>query len=128
RRVLCRSFQTIARGIEDLQVQYATVALPNAWLGSAPIVTGAPAATAAYPAPPPSPAPADFGSLIRHVRVTLAARSEAQRIQGMQTSTSGGTALRGSLTSTGSPRSALFHVARGRPSSPAPSPGSWYWE
>lgn len=122
-------FQTIARGIEDLQVQYAQVATPAAWVDSAPVVTP-PAPGPSPPAPPPPPDPTDYGTLTRHVRVTMAARSEAMNIQGAQTSASGGTAIRGSLTTTGSPRSALIHVARGRPASPAPpsAPAVWYWE
>ena len=114
-------FQTIARGIEDLQVQYAQMATPTVWVDGAPPVY--------QPVPPTAPPTTAYGTLTRHVRVTLSAKSEAQRVQGMQTSATGGTALRGSLTTTGSPRSALFHVARGRPpASPAPSPAVWYWE
>jgi prepilin-type N-terminal cleavage/methylation domain-containing protein len=121
-------FQTIARGIEDMQVQYAPVEDPDGWVDSAPIVTP-PGVGSAPPAPPPPPAATAYGTLTRHVRVTLAARSEAQLVAGQQTAASGPTALRGSLTTTGSPRSALIHVARGRPGSPAPpSPAVWYWE
>jgi len=121
-------FQTIARGIEDMQVQYATVQAPNTWVDDAPLVA-TPAVGPSPPAPPPTPNPQLYGTLMRHVRVTLAARSEAQNIQGAQAAAVGQARLRGSLTSTGSPRSSLIHVARGRPSSPMPaSPSPWYWE
>jgi prepilin-type N-terminal cleavage/methylation domain-containing protein len=118
-------YQTIARGIEDLQVQYAAVNAPTTWVDSAPIVASPP--PAAPPAPPPAPDPNNYGTLTRQVRVTLASRSEAKKIQGAQTALSGPAALRGSLTSTGSPRSALIHVVQGRPASPAAIP-AWSWQ
>jgi hypothetical protein len=111
-------FQTLARGIEELQVQYTQVNDPGVWLDGAPVV--------ADPALPPADAP-NFGTLVNQVRVTLTSRSEAQNIQGVSAGASGPARLRGSLTSTSAPRATLMHLARGRPS-PMPSPGTWYWE
>jgi prepilin-type N-terminal cleavage/methylation domain-containing protein len=95
-------FQTVARGIENLQVQYIradqdpTVAAN--WVDNAPVVQ-----------------PNQFGSLITQVRVTLAARSEAQNVQGMVSAASARAALRGQLTSTGSPRSTLMNLTLQNP-------------
>jgi len=105
RSVNAGAFQAVARGIEDLQVQYVqansgcTLAAP---CDNAPTVTQ----TAAYP----PGAAADFNALITQVRVTLSARSSLRGIQGETTSATGSmrTALRGQLVSTGTPRAALF--------------------
>lgn len=112
--------QVLARGIEELQVAYTQFTAPATWLDAAPDVAE-PAAeswTAASGA-------GKFGTIVNQVRITLTSRSEAQRIQGA-TNRADGTdpRIRGSLTSTVSPRAALLNVARGRPS---PDPGG-YWE
>jgi prepilin-type N-terminal cleavage/methylation domain-containing protein len=113
--------QTLARGIEELQVQYTTVAAPTVWLDGAPAV-------AAPPGPTLPVLDASYGTLINQVRVTLTSRSEAQNMQGASTGAGAtGVRLRGSLVSTSSPRAVLMHIARGRPS-PGPSPLAWYWE
>jgi hypothetical protein len=49
----------------------------------------------------------DYGTLIQSVTVTLSARSEAANIAGMQTAAAGPAALRGMLTSVGTPRATL---------------------
>jgi len=98
-------FQVVARGIEDLQVQYVqvnsgcTIAAPCA---SAPLVT-------LTQNPPPDP---DYNLLITQVTVTLSSRSALQRIQGQTQAPTGPNALRGSLTSTGTPRAALFALTQ----------------
>ena len=90
-------FQAIARGIENLQVQYTQASTPNTWVNGAPTVVRD-----------------NYPTLIQQVRVTLAARSEAANIQGATNPGAAGPArIRGSLTSTGSPRAALIHLARG---------------
>jgi prepilin-type N-terminal cleavage/methylation domain-containing protein len=115
------TFETLARGIEELQVQYTSVADPATWLDDAPVVSD-PTDT------PPAPT-ANYGTLISQVRVTLTSRSEAQNLAGASTGAGGSpTRVRGSLTSTSAPRSTLMHLARNRPPSPMPSPGTWYWE
>lgn len=87
------AWQTVATGIEDLQVQYTQA--DGTLTAQAP---GAPAVVAG-----------NFGSIITQVQVTLASRSEAQNIQGATTNASASLrdAIRGRLTSTGSPRSSL---------------------
>ncbi|MFN8096123.1 MAG: prepilin-type N-terminal cleavage/methylation domain-containing protein [Vicinamibacteria bacterium] len=99
-------WNTVASGIEDLQVQYTqangTVSDPAplvSWNNVDPVVNN--------------------GSIITQVQVTLSARSEAQNLQGATTNSSGATRVRGRLTSTGSPRAALYAIAA---ASPAPSP------
>lgn len=98
-------FQVVARGIEDLQVQYVqlnagcTLAVP---CSDAPVVT-----LSANP-----PVSADYNTLITQVTVTLSSRSALQRIQGQTNAPGGPAALRGSLTSTGTPRAALFALTQ----------------
>jgi prepilin-type N-terminal cleavage/methylation domain-containing protein len=115
------SFETLARGIEELQVQYSTVEDPDTWVDNAPVIA---APSDVVPAPS-----ANYGTLINQVRVTLTSRSEAQGLAGASTGAGGTpTRVRGSLTSTAAPRSVLMHLARNRPPSPMPSPAEWYWE
>jgi prepilin-type N-terminal cleavage/methylation domain-containing protein len=117
---LAGGFQPIARGIEDLQVQYTTLQDPTVWVDDAPVVPPAVA----------TPLIGYWDDLTAQVRVTLAARSEARNIQGAVNNALGtDPRLRGSLTSTGTPRAVLMHVAHAHPASPyPPSPASWYWE
>jgi type II secretory pathway pseudopilin PulG len=98
-------FQTVARGIEDLQVQYTQA---NATVTPDVSNTGAPLVVAN-----------NWGSLVTQVQVTLSSRSEAQNIQGV-TADAIGNRIRGRLTWAGSPRSTLIALAQ-QPS-PAPSP------
>lgn len=94
-------YLTVARGIEDMQVQYTNAA--GTVSDSAPAV-----------------AANNWGTLITQVQVTLASRSEALNIQGATTDTNLGNKMRGRLTWVGSPRSTLIALAQ-QPS-PAPSP------
>ena len=87
-------WRVVASGIEDLQVQYSQASAPTTWIDSAPAVVTS-----------------NFATLINQVRVTIVARSEARNIQGATTSTSGKTNIRGSVTSIGSPRATLIHLA-----------------
>jgi prepilin-type N-terminal cleavage/methylation domain-containing protein len=100
------AFQVLARGIEDLQVQYLRVNgnpdVPGDWFDSAPAV----------PAPPAAP---DWTTLITQVRVRLAARSEARNIAGSTTSATGGDAIRGALVSSASPRATLHNLTMASP-------------
>jgi hypothetical protein len=117
--------QVIARGIEELQVQYTQFTAPGTWLDDAPGVL--------------TPTTGDlfqvdtqtrFGSMVNRLRISLTSRSEARNIQGA-VNNAGGTdpRIRGSLAWTVSPRAALLGVARGRPLPPSPSPAvDWYWE
>ena len=92
-------WQVVARGIEDLQVQYTQA--------SGTVTTGAPGA--------PQVLPNNFGTVITEAQVTLASRSEAQNIQGMTTNPSARTAIRGRLVSRGTPRSALIVLTQQSP-------------
>jgi prepilin-type N-terminal cleavage/methylation domain-containing protein len=108
-------FQTLARGIEDLQVQYIPAigdpTDPADWVDDAPPVT-----------------PADYTTMLTQVRVTLSARSEAQNVQGATMALTGPARMRGRLTATASPRSSLLALSRQPIPSPAPVPlPSWWW-
>ena len=112
-----RVFQVVARGIDDLQVQYTNAR--GAVSDNAPQVrtddyTGA-------------------HSPITRVTVTLSARSEAKNVAGARSVASGPTALRGQLTSSVTPRAALGALTapaapRASPSAAGGSPGPppWY--
>lgn len=94
-------FQTVARGIEDLQVRYVTAA--GATTDAAPAVLST-----------------NWGTLITQVQVTLSSRSEALNVQGATADATLGNRIRGRLSWTGSPRSTL--IALTRQPSPSPTP------
>jgi prepilin-type N-terminal cleavage/methylation domain-containing protein len=112
--------QVLARGIEELQVEYTQFSTPGTWLPTAPA-----AATPANETWAAANAANKFGTIVDRVRLTLTSRSEARNIFGA-TNRADGTdpRIRGSLSATVSPRAALLNVSRGRPS---PDPGG-YWE
>ena len=87
-------FQAVARGIEDLQVQYTQA-------NGVVTTTGAPVVTRG-----------NYNTIITQVQVTLSSRSEARNIAGARTDVNLGTYIRGSLTWTGSPRAALVSVSQ----------------
>jgi prepilin-type N-terminal cleavage/methylation domain-containing protein len=96
------NWQVLARGIEDLQVEYMD-GLGN-WNNSPP---------AAVPCPPPGAGCGDvnaYNAIVRQVRVTLSARVVAQNLQGQQTAGAGaGVApdrIRGQLVNVIQPRAA----------------------
>jgi prepilin-type N-terminal cleavage/methylation domain-containing protein len=92
------SYQTIARGIEDLQVQY-TQAATEAGVSSTAWQDGAPAVVNN-----------NYNTLINQVRVTVVSRAEGRKLQGQKTSASGRTNVRGTLTSVGTPRATLVNL------------------
>jgi type II secretory pathway pseudopilin PulG len=99
-------FQTVARGIEDLQVQYTQAngnVTPDSTTPGAPLVVAN-----------------NWGSLVTQVRVTLSSRSEALNVQGATSDANLRNRIRGRLTWVGTPRSTLIALAQ-QPS-PAPSP------
>lgn len=127
------TWQLVAKGIEDMQVQYRHLDPTtnpmqpiSGWLNEPPQVSGCdPANPAADCCDPgciePScknrttciqPTNAGFARLVTEIRVTLTSRSEARNIQGATTSVAGGDAIRGSLTQTISPRATLFAMSR----------------
>lgn len=85
----------VARGIEDLQVEYMGGDL--LWHNQPPVSTTA-----------------DWTSLVRQVRITLSARASAGNLQG-QTSAGGGApdAVRGQLSTTVAPRAAFQELQMG---------------
>jgi prepilin-type N-terminal cleavage/methylation domain-containing protein len=72
------TWQLVARGIEDLQVEYqdGVAFLANSWTNSPSIVACAAAS------PPALCTPAETNTITRQVRVTLSARSMAPNVQG----------------------------------------------
>ncbi len=88
------SWQTIAFGIEDLQVQYETA---TEWQDTPGLITCEPNCLA--------PGSAEYDRLIRRVRVTLSARSVEANLTGQRTSAVGN-AVRGELSTDIAPRAA----------------------
>ena len=106
-----RQYQVVARGVDDLQVRYT--AAGGAVTDNPPFV---------------DPTEKDYGTLIQSVSVTLSARSEVANVAGMQTAAAGPAALRGSLTSVGTPRATLNVLATPlaqRASGALASPAPW---
>jgi prepilin-type N-terminal cleavage/methylation domain-containing protein len=89
------SWQTIARGIEDLQVEYETGA-PD-WQDTPGLITCEPNCAA--------PAAGEYARLVRRVRVTLSARALEANLAGQRTSAVGN-AVRGQLSTDIAPRAA----------------------
>lgn len=92
-------FQVVARGIEDLQVQY--VQANGAISNNAPAVVAGP--------------PVVYNTLITEVRITLVARAATARIQGATVGATGTAAMRGSLFAQVTPRQALFTLTQQDP-------------
>jgi type II secretory pathway pseudopilin PulG len=93
------NWQLIARGIEDLQLEYLNGG--NLWSNNPGIV-----ATCA----PGGCTVGDYNNVVRRVRVTLSARALAPLLQG-ETSPAGGAApnaVRGQLTTVATPRAAVL--------------------
>jgi prepilin-type N-terminal cleavage/methylation domain-containing protein len=94
-------WQIVARGIEDLQVEYMNGG--GLWSNNPGVVNPCPAAPLACSA-------ADYNNVVRRVRVTLSARALAPLLQG-QTAPAGGAApnaVRGQLVSIVTPRAAML--------------------
>jgi hypothetical protein len=95
-------WQMVARGIEDLQVQYRRT---GAGWGDTPGV----------------PAPMDYNTIVREIRVTLSARSAAANLTGQTTAANAAigagavNAVRGSITSTMAPRATLHYISQASP-------------
>jgi type II secretory pathway pseudopilin PulG len=105
------NWQVIARGIEDLQVEYLNGG--NLWSNNPGIV----APCAAFPCTAP-----EYNTVVRRVRVTLSARALAPLLQGETTPAggSGPNAVRGQLVSVVSPRAAMVGLQSAAPT------GSFY--
>jgi prepilin-type N-terminal cleavage/methylation domain-containing protein len=110
------AYQTIARGIEDLQVDYALASAPNTWVTQ----SGAGGTSGA-----PLIVQDNYGTLIVKVRVTLSARATgSKKLQGQTKNTTLGSAVRGQLTQTMAMRAALRTLQQqpgtGGPGQPTP--------
>jgi prepilin-type N-terminal cleavage/methylation domain-containing protein len=108
----------VARGVEDLQVEYVQANMPGVCDAANPC---GPAPLVSLTLPPPSPN-TDYNTIITQVQVTLAARSNVRGLQGEMADAAGRRFLRGSLTSTGSPRAALYAINRQQPLPPGAAP------
>lgn len=95
-------WQLVARGIEDLQVQYQVGVAPPL-----PACFGDPACPAGTPGVVVAATPA---TVVSRVMVTLSARSTAALLQGQSTNLNLGNAVRGQLTSVIAPRSSLLGI------------------
>jgi hypothetical protein len=94
-------WQTIARGIEDLQVEYLT----GAGWSDVPGTVSCGGTCA-------NPSAADYDTLVRKVRIRLSARSLTDNLQGATTSAVGD-AVRGELVSEFVPRAAMLALNMG---------------
>jgi len=91
------NWQLIARGIEDLQVEYLNAG--GLWANNPGIVSVCPTAGCTV---------ADYNRVVRQVRITLSARALEPRLQGeTQAAGVGPNAVRGQLVSVISPRAAV---------------------
>jgi hypothetical protein len=113
------AYQVIARGIEDMQVQYAVADADNltpipeeAWVDDAPVVASWGGAT---------PTAVEYASLTAKVRVTLTARNDAidrgartMDMRGATLDVNGNAGVRSSLTSTVVIRSTLNLIGQDR--------------
>jgi prepilin-type N-terminal cleavage/methylation domain-containing protein len=97
------NWQLIARGIEDLQVEYMNGT--NLWSNNPGVVT-----VCGTNAPAGPCTAASYTSVVRRVRVTLSARALAPRLQGETAPAAGAApnAVRGQFVSVGTPRAAVL--------------------
>jgi hypothetical protein len=100
-----QNWQLIARGIEDLQVEYLNGT--QLWSNNPGVVNVCNAM------PPTGCTPGDYNNVIRRVRVTLSARAMAPQLQGQTRPAGGGApnAVRGQLVAIGSPRAAILGLS-----------------
>lgn len=110
------NYQVIARGIEDMQVEYLTAGLP-----------GNPAdRTDTWQTQPPLAQTNNYNTLVVGVRVTLAARtSTGVGLAGVAQDARGGQFIRSSLTQTAAVRVALLTASRQFASSPTGNQPAW---
>jgi len=95
-RPLPPPWELVARGIEDLQIEYSS-GDPGVWGNG-----------------PPVSAIGDWNSLVRQVRITLSARATAANLQGQTEAGGAPDAIRGQLTTTVTPRAAFNELQMGK--------------
>ncbi len=94
-------WELVARGIEDLQIEYQAA-------------TGAPPVAGAWDNQPPAVTSGDYNSLVRRVRITLSARATAPNLQGATTAAGVAVdAVRGQLSAVITPRAAFQELQMG---------------
>lgn len=94
-------WELVARGIEDLQIEYQTA-------------TGTPPVAGAWENQPPTVTSGDWNSLVRRVRITLSARANAPNLQGATTAAGVPVdAVRGQLSTVVTPRAAFQELQIG---------------
>ena len=99
-------YQVLARGIDDLQVEYATANDSTAFVAGAPLVVSG-----------------NYGTVITQVRITLSGRTTNQpNLTGVTADASGNLAIRSTLTSTVAVRTALLALSRQHITDPSPGP------
>jgi type II secretory pathway pseudopilin PulG len=98
------SWEVVARGIEDLQVEYLNGS--GVWSDDPGTVSCATGCT--------NPTQADYDSIVQRVRVRLSARVMAPNLQGETASASGGRAVRGELVSEFAPTQATITIAQSK--------------
>ena len=114
------NWQVIARGIEDLQVQYRNGT--GAWMDEpGDTMCAGPCAT---------PSEADYNKGIREVRVTISGRAEGQNLQGQTQSQASGTgaradAVRGSATSVTTVKALQVYLSAVAPTVQCPTCPVW---
>jgi type II secretory pathway pseudopilin PulG len=96
-----RPWEVIARGIEDLQVEYLNGS--GVWQDEPGVVNCASC---------PSPTQADYDTIVQRVRIRLSARALAPNLQGETVSASGSRAVRGELISEFAPNQATITIAQ----------------
>jgi type II secretory pathway pseudopilin PulG len=96
------SWEVIARGVEDLQVQYLN---GTGWQDT-PGTVSCGAACAA-------PGPAEYGTLVRRVRIRLSARALVNNVTGQTRDATGNDAVRGILETEIAPRAAVTSIGQG---------------
>jgi prepilin-type N-terminal cleavage/methylation domain-containing protein len=96
------SWQMVARGIEDLQVQYRNAGA--GWMDVPGNVSCGGNCAA--------PGPTEYDRIIRQVRIVLSGRATAANLQGATTAAAGPTAVRGRLQQDITPRAALVALEK----------------
>jgi hypothetical protein len=89
-------WELVARGIEDLQIEYRFGVPAPAWANR----------------PPPSTTD-DWSSLVREVRISLSARAGAPNLQGQTNAPNAPAAVRGQLVTVVAPRAAFNELQMG---------------